>query len=112
LVFRLLFPSTATSSVLQSEGRACFLVARRIDESGCFGCQASHSDRLKKTIDRGESKARYGRRFTTVETVFGSVRLNQPLDRHAGNRGLSPVVAPHAVPPESNGRCLRGAEPG
>jgi hypothetical protein len=47
---------------------------------------------LKKTIDRGESKARCGRRFTAVEPVSGNVRLKQPLDRHAGNRGLYPVV--------------------
>ena len=43
--------------------------------------EESHSDRMKKAIDSEEGKARYGRRFATVEPVFGNVRHNKRLDR-------------------------------
>ena len=43
--------------------------------------EESHSDRMKKAIDSEEGKDRYGRRFATVEPVFGNVRHNKRLDR-------------------------------
>jgi len=43
--------------------------------------EESHSDRMKKAIDSEEGKARYGRRFATVEPVFGNLRHNKRLDR-------------------------------
>jgi hypothetical protein len=43
--------------------------------------EESHSDRMKQAIDSEEGKARYGRRFATVEPVFGNVRHNKRLDR-------------------------------
>ena len=43
--------------------------------------EESHSDRMKRAIDSEEGKARYGRRFATVEPVFGNVRHNKRLDR-------------------------------
>jgi transposase len=42
---------------------------------------ASHTDRMKKRIDAPAGRARYGRRFATVEPVFGNVRYNKGLDR-------------------------------
>lgn len=36
---------------------------------------------MKRTIDSEEGKARYGRRFATVEPVFGNLRHNKRLDR-------------------------------
>ena len=36
---------------------------------------------MKKAIDSGEGKARYGQRFATVEPVFGNLRHNKRLDR-------------------------------
>lgn len=41
----------------------------------------SHTDRMKLAIDSDEGKARYGRRFATVEPVFGNIRHNKRLDR-------------------------------
>ena len=41
----------------------------------------SHTDRMKRAIDSEEGKARYGRRFATVEPVFGNLRHNKRLDR-------------------------------
>ena len=35
----------------------------------------------KKAIDSPEGRARYGRRFATVEPVFGNIRYNKGLDR-------------------------------
>jgi len=43
--------------------------------------EESHSDRMKRAIDSEEGKARYGRRFATVEPVFGNLRHNKRLDR-------------------------------
>jgi hypothetical protein len=43
--------------------------------------EESHSDRMKRAIDSEEGKARYGRRFATVEPVFGNIRHNKRLDR-------------------------------
>jgi transposase len=43
--------------------------------------EESHTDRMKKAIDSEEGKARYGRRFATVEPVFGNIRHNKRLDR-------------------------------
>ena len=36
---------------------------------------------MKRAIDSEEGKARYGRRFATVEPVFGNLRHNKRLDR-------------------------------
>ena len=41
----------------------------------------SHTDRMKKRIDSPAGRARYGRRFATVEPVFGNLRYNKGLDR-------------------------------
>jgi transposase len=41
----------------------------------------SHTDRMKRAIDSEEGRARYGRRFATVEPVFGNLRHNKRLDR-------------------------------
>ena len=41
----------------------------------------SYTDKMKKRIDSPEGKARYGRRFATVEPVFGNLRHNKRLDR-------------------------------
>ena len=41
----------------------------------------SHTDRMKKRIDSPEGRVLYGRRFATVEPVFGNVRYNKGLDR-------------------------------
>lgn len=43
--------------------------------------EESHTDRMKRAIDSNEGKARYGRRFATVEPVFGNIRHNKRLDR-------------------------------
>lgn len=43
--------------------------------------EESHSDRMKKAIDSDEGRVRYGRRFATVEPVFGNLRHNKRLDR-------------------------------
>jgi transposase len=42
---------------------------------------ASHTDRMKQRIDSPEGRLRYGRRFATVEPVFGNLRYNKGLDR-------------------------------
>ena len=41
----------------------------------------SHSNRMKQAIDSEAGKARYGRRFATVEPVFGNLRHNKRLNR-------------------------------
>jgi transposase len=41
----------------------------------------SHTDRMKKRIDSPVGRVRYGRRFATVEPVFGNLRYNKGLDR-------------------------------
>ena len=41
----------------------------------------SHTDRMKQRIDSPEGRLRYGRRFATVEPVFGNLRYNKGLDR-------------------------------
>jgi transposase len=41
----------------------------------------TYTDRMKKRIDSPEGKARYGRRFATVEPVFGNLRHNKQLNR-------------------------------
>ncbi|MEY4591162.1 MAG: hypothetical protein RIR18_57 [Pseudomonadota bacterium] len=41
--------------------------------------EESHSDKMKRAIDSEEGKARYGRRFATVEPVFGNLRHNKRL---------------------------------
>ena len=41
----------------------------------------SYTDRMRRAIDSEEGKARYGRRFATVEPVFGNIRHNKRLDR-------------------------------
>lgn len=41
----------------------------------------SQTDRMKRAIDSEEGRRRYGRRFATVEPVFGNLRGNKRLDR-------------------------------
>ena len=41
----------------------------------------NYSATMKKAIDSPEGRARYGRRFATVEPVFGNIRYNKGLDR-------------------------------
>jgi len=42
---------------------------------------ASFTDKMKARIDSPEGQAKYGRRFATVEPVFGNVRHNKQLNR-------------------------------
>ena len=44
------------------------------------GATESHTDRMKQAIDSEEGRRRYGRRFATVEPVFGNVRGNKRMD--------------------------------
>ena len=41
----------------------------------------SFTDKMKARIDSPEGQAKYGRRFATVEPVFGNVRHNKQLNR-------------------------------
>jgi transposase len=41
----------------------------------------SYTDIMKQAIDSPEGRALYGRRFATVEPVFGNLRANKRLDR-------------------------------
>lgn len=41
----------------------------------------SYSDKMKARIDSPEGRAQYGRRFATVEPVFGNLRHNKQLNR-------------------------------
>jgi len=41
----------------------------------------SYTDKMKRRIDSDEGRALYGRRFATVEPVFGNLRHNKRLDR-------------------------------
>jgi hypothetical protein len=36
---------------------------------------------MKRRLDAPEGRARYGKRFGTVEPVFGNLRYNKGLDR-------------------------------
>jgi hypothetical protein len=40
-----------------------------------------HTQRMRDRIDSPEGRARYGRRFATVEPVFGNLRHNKQLNR-------------------------------
>jgi len=40
-----------------------------------------HTQRMRERIDSLEGRARYGRRFATVEPVFGNLRHNKQLNR-------------------------------
>jgi hypothetical protein len=40
-----------------------------------------HTQRMRERIDSSEGRARYGRRFATVEPVFGNLRHNKQLNR-------------------------------
>ncbi len=52
--------------------------------------EESHTDRMKQAIDSEAGRARYGRRFATVEPVFGNLRHNKRLD-HFTLRGRKKV---------------------
>ena len=41
----------------------------------------SYTDKMKRRIDSPEGRAQYGRRFATVEPVFGNLRHNKQLNR-------------------------------
>jgi transposase len=43
--------------------------------------EPSFTDRMKARIDSPEGQAKYGRRFATVEPVFGNLRHNKQLNR-------------------------------
>ena len=43
--------------------------------------QESYIDQMKRRIDSADGRARYGRRFATVEPVFGNLRHNKQLNR-------------------------------
>jgi transposase len=43
--------------------------------------QESYTDKMKRRIDSPEGRARYGKRFATVEPVFGNLRHNKQLNR-------------------------------
>lgn len=45
------------------------------------GQPASYTEIMKRAIDSPEGRALYGRRFATVEPVFGNLRANKRLDR-------------------------------
>lgn len=52
--------------------------------------EESETDRMKKALDSEAGRARYGRRFATVEPVFGNLRHNKRLD-HFTLRGRKKV---------------------
>jgi len=43
--------------------------------------QESYTDKMKRRIDSPEGRSQYGRRFATVEPVFGNLRHNKRLNR-------------------------------
>ena len=43
--------------------------------------QASYTDKMKARLDSPEGRIQYGRRFATVEPVFGNLRHNKQLNR-------------------------------
>ena len=43
--------------------------------------QESYTDKMKRRIDSTEGRIQYGRRFATVEPVFGNLRHNKQLNR-------------------------------
>jgi transposase len=45
------------------------------------GTPETHTARMRRRLDTPEGRARYGRRFATVEPVFGNLRANKRLDR-------------------------------
>lgn len=45
------------------------------------GTEESFTERMKAKIDTEEGRAQYGRRFATVEPVFGNLRHNKKLNR-------------------------------
>ena len=59
---------------------------------GKVGGQASYTDKMKARIDSPEGRTQYGRRFATVEPVFGNLRHNKQLNRFT-LRGRTKVEA-------------------
>ena len=45
------------------------------------GTPERHTDRMKRRLDTPAGRVQYGRRFATVEPVFGNLRANKRLDR-------------------------------
>lgn len=43
--------------------------------------EPSFTDKMKARIDSPEGRVKYGRRFATVEPVFGNLRHNKQLNR-------------------------------
>ncbi len=68
-------------------GTAIQLMPTRLAQQVCFfrgkvpGGAASYTDLMKRAIDSERGRALYGRRFATVEPVFGNLRYNKGLDR-------------------------------
>ena len=58
-----------------SKVRQVAILTRRTDTP------ISHTERMRQRIDSEHGKARYARRFATVEPVFGNLRYNKGLDR-------------------------------
>jgi transposase len=56
------------------------------------GTPETYTDRMKRRIDSDAGRARYGRRFATVEPVFANIRHNKRLSRFT-LRGRSKVDA-------------------
>ena len=48
---------------------------------GKADAQQSATDRMKRAIDSEQGRALYGRRFATIEPVFGNLRANKRLNR-------------------------------
>ncbi len=40
-----------------------------------------YADKMRRKIDSPDGREKYGRRFATVEPVFGNLRYNKGLDR-------------------------------
>jgi hypothetical protein len=55
--------------------QVCFFRGKAAEEA------ERYSDIMKRAIDSPRGRALYGRRFATVEPVFGNLRANKRLDR-------------------------------
>jgi transposase len=54
--------------------QVAFFIGKQADKN-------AHTERMKQRIDSAEGRARYGRRFATVEPVFANLRHNKQLNR-------------------------------
>ena len=58
--------------------QVAFFVGKR---EGKHPSKNIHTERMKQRIDSEDGRAKYGRRFATVEPVFGNLRHNKQLNR-------------------------------